>query len=450
MVIEPWDPRTRSYLDTRTGVPTRDAEAHLEQCLDAIATQDQQLHAFVTVDPEGARAAAAASAARWRDGRPLSPIDGIPVGIKDIIDVAGWPTRMHSALRADAPPARFDAACVAALRRAGAVVIGKTATTEFACGRSTDTVNPFAPARTPGGSSSGAGAAVGRGLIPASLATQTRASTIRPAAFCGAYGFKPTFGALNLGGVHPVAASFDHLGLIGASLEECWSVARVIAAHVGGGPGERPLAGPLTAPPAIPPARLAMVETQGLSESDVATRALFTAVAERLRTLGFEVIDRRTDVRVEALEQAIDGCDLLARELIGFEMRWPYWVYRDQDATALGDPIHRYLALADHFTAEDAALRMARRAAFTDAFSALDADVDLFVTLAAGPAPGGLAETGTRLFITPWTMAGLPSLSLPLFVLDGMPVGLQLAGWRHADARLIAHGRAIEAAIRTA
>lgn len=442
-----WERRTNAYLST-DGRPSVGPEAFVARCLGSIDKHDGQLHAFVSVNADGADEAASQSAERWHSGRPLSPIDGMPIGIKDIIDVAGWPTRMNSELRDDEPPVRYDAACVAGLRRAGAIIIGKTATTEFACGRSTDTVNPFDHSRTPGGSSSGAGAAVGYGLIPASLATQTRASTIRPAAYCGAYGYKPTYGSIHLGGVHPVAGSFDHLGLIAASLDELWCVARAIAAEVGGGPGQRPLTGPQRAPCAQRPTTIAMVETQGLAESDDATVALFRGVSEILNDAGFHVVDRRSDRRIQDLETSIEDCDQLARELIGFEMRYPYWNYRQRGDNVLGEPILRYLQLSDHFQASDVFVRTARRTALSNLYGTLSGDVDLAVTLAAGPAPKGLSETGTRLFITPWTTMGVPTVTLPLFELDGMPVGLQVSGYWHGDARLFAQAKYLEAALR--
>src|SRR5208337_58967 len=184
---------------------------------------------------------------RWRGGRPLSPIDGMPIGIKDIIETADMPTEQGSPLFVGWRTGR-DAASVAALREAGAVILGKAVTTEFASTEPRGTHNPWDTKRTPGGSSSGSAAAVGCGMVPAALGTQVVGSIIRPASFCGCVGYKPSVGAINRGG------SYDYFsqsctGLLAASLEDAWAAARETAARAGGDPGFAPLLGPLATPP---------------------------------------------------------------------------------------------------------------------------------------------------------------------------------------------------------
>src|SRR4051812_5310735 len=200
----------------------------LERCIVNVAAREKAVKAFVTLDLEAARKAADASTARYKAGKPLSMVDGCPVGIKDIMATADMPTQMGS------PPFKGwrsgqDAACVHALRRGGAIIFGKTVTTEFAIGYSGPTTNPFDSERTPGGSSSGTAAGVGSGMMPVGLGTQTQGSTLRPASYCGAVGYKPTLHALNLSGVHPLSSTHDHLGIIGATLADVWRVASQIS-----------------------------------------------------------------------------------------------------------------------------------------------------------------------------------------------------------------------------
>jgi Asp-tRNA(Asn)/Glu-tRNA(Gln) amidotransferase A subunit family amidase len=194
----------------------------LEKRLAVIEDLEQEVQAFTAIDIEGARKAADVSTTRYRDGRPLSQIDGMPVGIKDVIDTVDMPTQMGSPLFKEWRP-RFDAASVSALRKAGAAILGKTVTTEFAAVVPGPTRNPFDSSRTPGGSSSGSAAAVGIGMIPAGLGTQVIGSIIRPSSYCGCYGYKPTMGTVNRGG------SLDYMsqstqGVLAASLGDAWAV----------------------------------------------------------------------------------------------------------------------------------------------------------------------------------------------------------------------------------
>src|SRR3954470_11273092 len=227
----------------------------LERCLERVASREGEVKAFVVLNIEAARVAADAATARYRAGKPLSSVDGCPIGIKDIMDTRDLPTQMGSPAFKGWQPA-YDAACVHALREGGAVIVGKTVTTAFACGATNVTRNPHDPERTPGGSSSGSGAAVGGGMLPVALGTQTQGSVLRPAAYCGAFGFKPTHGVLPMQGVHPITLTHDHLGVIGATLDDIWRVASHISLTQGS-PGPPPLNGAAqTAPAARAPRRL--------------------------------------------------------------------------------------------------------------------------------------------------------------------------------------------------
>ena len=255
------------------------------------------------MNKDGAIAAADASTARWRDGKPLSPIDGMPIAIKDIIETADMPTGQGSPLW-EGTDSKRDSASVHALREAGAIIIGKTTTTEFAATHPWHkTQNPHDATRTPGGSSSGSAAAVGAGMVPAGLGTQVVGSILRPASFCGAVGFKPSVGAINRSGSH------DHFsqscqGAIGATLADTWAVLRAIADRAGGDPGFVGLAGDVDFARRAKPARLGVLETGGWSATTEGARKAFAAAKRRLAKAGVELHGRADDPDIEAVEQA--------------------------------------------------------------------------------------------------------------------------------------------------
>src|SRR5215469_2236096 len=276
-------PTMRPYLGETAGFASGKSTPRdfLERCLADLAAWEPKIGAFVSLNLDAARAAADAATARWRAGKPSSPVDGMPVGIKDIIETIDMPTEQGSPLFAGWRTER-DAAAVAALREAGAVIVGKTVTTEFAATVARGTRNPWDLSRTPGGSSSGSAAAVGAGLVPAALGTQVIGSTIRPASYCGCYGFKPTVGAINRGGSYD-CLSQSSTGTIAASLAEAWQVAYEIAIRAGGDPGFPGLAGPPAAPPARKPRKIAFLETAGWALASPGAKA---AIDDALRRLG--------------------------------------------------------------------------------------------------------------------------------------------------------------------
>ncbi|HEX7127454.1 MAG TPA: amidase [Thermodesulfobacteriota bacterium] len=437
-------PFTASVAAFREGRDT--PRAFLERCIETIETREGELKAFVVLDLDGARAAADASTKRYRDGRPLSPIDGCPVGVKDIIETADMPTQMNSPVYAGWRPGR-DAACVRALRLGGAVVLGKTVTTEFAIGRSGPTLNPLDPSRTPGGSSSGSAAAVGAGMASVALGSQTNGSTIRPASYCGIHGFKPTLGALPTGGMHPLSTTLDHLGVLGASLADVWAVARQMA-DVGGTPGSPGLPGRgHELPAAVPPKRLVRLYTKGWQEAELddATRAAFEEVAGRLRAAGVEIVDRSTDRELADLEALLDEHVDTSADILAYEMRWPYAEYVERHGEALGPRIRGLVARAAEITQDDYRRLLDVRRRVQAKVMELADRADGFVTLAAsGPAPRGLDFTGSRTFLIYWSWLGFPCFSLPLMQVEGLPVGLQLMGYAHADDALAARAVWIE------
>ena len=415
--------------------------ALLERCLDTIKAREAEIGAFVTLDIEGARAAADGSTERYREGRPLSPVDGCPFGVKDIIETAALPTQMNSPLFEGWRSGR-DAACVRALRQGGAIVLGKTVTTEFAAGRSGATVHPLDSSRSPGGSSSGSAAAVAAGMVPVALGTQAGGSTIRPASYCGLTGFKPTIGTFSMAGIHTTGPTLDHLGILASNLPDLWSAARQIG-NRGDLPGVRGLPGSGHAlPPAAAPSRFIHLHTAGWEELDGETIAAFDALVERMRAGGIEVSGRDDDRRIAALETTLDAGVDGRLDIMSWEMRWPFEEYVDHHATHVSDIVHDYVRRGRTLTRADyeAALRARRRV--QEVVAGFGEAADGFISLASsGPAPIGLGHTGSRTFLNYWSWLGNPSFSLPLMTVGGLPVGLQLIGFEGADDRLAALAR---------
>ena len=415
----------------------------LERYLGVIAAREAEVKAFVTLNLEGARQAADAATARYRAGRPLSAVDGCPVGVKDIMDTFDLPTQMGTPIYASWQP-RCDAACVHALRRGGAVIVGKTVTTAFATGVTNQTCNPHDLARTPGGSSSGSAAAVGAGMLPVALGTQTQGSTLRPASYCGAVGFKPTHGVLSMQGVHPISLTHDHLGVIGATLDDTWRIASHISLTQGS-PGQPFLDGAGDTPPAArQPRRLIRLYTKGWeSEVDVGTRAAFEALIEHLQEAGVEIVGRDTNADVAALEAALDGgFTERSVDITAYEMKWPYEQYARDHGNLLEPRIHARVARAAEITPQYYAELLAEKRAMRDRVHGVMAGSDGFITLAAsGPAPVGHDQTGSRTFLLYSSFLGLPAFSLPLMQSGGLPVGVQLMGAFGADGALAATAR---------
>ena len=412
---------------------------YLERCLHIIAERDPVIQAFVHCDVTLARQAADAASERYRQGRPRSLIDGCPVAIKDIIETANMPTQMNSAIYRDWESGR-DAACVYALRQSGAVIVGKTVTTEFASGASGPTCNPFDTSRTPGGSSSGTAAAVGAGMLPGGLGTQTAGSVLRPAAYCGAYGFKPTQGALNMGGIHPISNTHDTLGTITGSVEDCWRMARQIARLVGGTAPQAGLAGPDALNEAVRPQRLMRLYTDGWQEVDALSIDAFEGLIRQLKGQGIDVIDRNDDPDIAHLEDLLHGVAETAGIITAYERRWPYYDYyqrhRDKLSTYLQGQIETSFSLTD----DDFQAAVAQRTLIRQQVASLRAKADGFITFtASGPAPVGLQWTGSRSFQICWTLTATPSFTLPLLSVGGLPLGVQLMGFADQDETLARH-----------
>jgi len=437
-------PALRPYLAARAQFADgRDTpRAYLERCLAALDLWEPRIGAFVHLNIDGARAAADAATARWADGRPLSPLDGMPLGIKDIIETIDMPTENGSPLYAGWRSDR-DAASVVALREAGAVILGKTVTTEFAAREPRGTRNPWDVERTPGGSSSGSAAAVAAGMVSAALGTQVIGSTIRPASYCGCVGFKPTMGALNRGGSHD-NMSQSCTGLLAANLEDAWQVAYEIAIRAGGDPGFPGLIGPDAAPPAYKPRALAFLETAAWSGAEEGAKKLMQDVVSRLKHAGIEILTRHDEALVAATEDAIVDAASISQRINDWEGRWPLNTYRERDAEKLSGLALKRLANAEAMSLIEYRALLSARDRIRQVYREMGNLCGACVTLSAsGPAPLGLSFTGDASFAVPFSLLGVPAISLPLFWLAGLPLGLQVTGFDYRDAATFSIAAAI-------
>jgi Asp-tRNA(Asn)/Glu-tRNA(Gln) amidotransferase A subunit family amidase len=428
----------RSYVGAHTGFRSgadtpRD---FLERCLACVEEREKEIHAFVSTNIPAARAAADRSTERWRNGRALSAIDGMPIGIKDIIETADMPTEQGSPLFKGWRSAR-DSAAVSALREAGAVIVGKTVTTEFAAVHPGPTRNPWDTTRTPGGSSSGSAAAVAAGMVSAALGTQVIGSIIRPASYCGCYGYKPSVGSINRGG------SFDYLsqscaGVLAATLDELWIVAREISARAGGDPGFRGLSGPRNPPAAYQPKSIAILQTAGFSSLVPGAAKLFARFQKTLAGKGVHLLTRENTHAVADVEQAIVDAGTLSRKINAWEFRWPLNTYaRNLGVEGLSPVMRARLEEAEAMTLEEYQKLLLDRALCRDIYAQTAAMADAYITLSApGPAPIGLASTGDPTFAIPGSLLGVPAISMPVFEIDGLPLGLQVLGFNECDANL--------------
>ena len=410
----------------------------LERCLSVIAARDRTVKAFVSLNTAAARKAADAATKRYKAGKPLSPVDGCPVAIKDIIATADMPTQMNCPAFKGWQSGQ-DAACVAALRSGGAVMIGKTVTTEFAIGDSGPTTNPFDPERTPGGSSSGSAASVGAGMVPVALGTQTQASILRPASYCGAVGFKPTIGALHTAGIHPLSATCDHLGMLAGTLDDAWRVASHISLSIGS-PGNPFLNGAGAQSP-LPrkPRKLIRLYTRGWTEIDGGTEDAFNETIAALQFAGVPIASRDNDPGVARLEAALDAGVDGAIAIVAYEMKWPYEDYIARFGNVIGKRIHGLIDQARKMSPDDYEKLLENRRRVRHLVHETAGGADGYITLAAsGPAILGHDYTGSRTFLIYGSWLGLPAFSLPLLQVNGLPLGVQLLGAPGTDGALCA------------
>ena len=431
-VMRPYLAATQAFASGR-----QTPRQFLEASLALLEQWEPRIGAFVCTNLPAARATADRATAHWCDGKPLSAIDGMPVGIKDVIETVDMPTQMGSPLF-DGWRSEKDAACVRALRDAGAVIVGKTVTTEFAASEPRGTRNPWNPAHTPGGSSSGSAASVAAGIVSGALGTQVISSTVRPASYCGCVGFKPSVNALNREGSHDYQSQ-SCTGILGASLEDTWQIAYEIVSRVGGDAGTPGLHGPHAAPLPTKPRSLALLETAGWSVATAGAKERLADYVARLKSAGVDIQTRHNNESVGALEREMVNATELSHRCNGWETRWFLRDMRDRDASKLSRNIMERAGNYEDLTLAQHRADLKERARIRAVHAVLAAGCDACITLAApGPAPQGLSSTGNPEFGVPSSLLGVPAVSLPLFEVDGLPLGLQVLGYFDRDAEAFA------------
>ncbi len=412
------------------------SEDLVRACLECIDHDEQTVQAWMHIDPEYAVQQARQADEFRQTGADLGPLHGVPVGVKDIFDTYDMPTECGTPLFAGRQPTD-DAHAVAALREAGAIILGKTVSTELAVYFPGKTTNPNDPARTPGGSSSGSAAAVAANMVPLALGTQTNGSMIRPASFCGVYGFKPSFGAISRYGVLSLSRALDTVGVFARCVEDLALVTEPLIGFDERDPATRLRARPhlvaaaISEPPLAP--NLAFIKSPVWEQADADTRGAFTELADFLgdhcdevelpglfnSAVGWHRTIMNADLAKSLGRLHEDGKDKLSAKLQ--EM-----IEEGQSCLALD--YNRALDMIDVLYA-----------GLEQVFDRYDAIITPATT---GEAPLGLESTGDPIFCTLWTLMGLPAVSLPLLQgSNDMPIGVQLVGARNDDARLLRTAR---------
>lgn len=415
----------------------------VEACLHRIEAREPEVQAWTWLDGDHALEQAR-RLDQWRQsGRPVGPLHGLPVGLKDIIDTKGIPTENGTPIDAGRVPSE-DAWIVARLKAAGAIILGKTVTTECAFMHPGKTRNPHQPEHTPGGSSQGSAAAVAAGMVPLAIGTQTGGSIIRPAAFCGVVGLKPSFGLVPRTGVLTQSPFLDTLGVFARSVEDCALLAEVLAGHDPADPATEAVPMPrllsVAQSKAPVPPMFAFLRPPGWELAEGETRAALEELANVLGEQCFEVPFGGFD-EVAAIRQRINFAEM-AKCYYGLERRG-----RAQMSDVLRSAIDegKTILARDYLAALD--WRALLNAALDEVFERADA---ILCPAAPGPAPRGLESTGSAIFNGIWTLAGVPAVSLPVFTSEsGLPMGVQLVGRRGDDARLLRTARWLAAHLET-
>ena len=413
------------------------AEELVQSCLERIRAVEPTVQAWQYLDEDHALEQARAADERRRSGIGTGPLNGVPVGIKDIIDTVGMPTECGTVLHQGRQTAR-DAKVVATLRAAGAVILGKTVTTECAYFSPGKTRNPWNPDHTPGGSSSGSAAAVAAQMVPLALGTQTNGSVIRPGSFCGVYGFKPTHGLVPRSGILKLSRSLDHVGFFARSLEDVALIGEELIGYDEDDPdtgarGRIPLSGILGEEPPIAP----MIGFLKTPHWDRATQDTKDAFGELVEALGDRVEE------LELMPSAADAWEwqktiMEAEMASNLEAEWT----RGRDR--LSPQLRALIERGREIRAVDYQRALAGVPRILGSFDELfmeryDA---ILMPAAPGSAPKGLDSTGDPVFCSLWSLCGMPALTLPLLQDSaGMPIGVQLVGRRNFDARLLRTAR---------
>jgi len=408
-------------------------QASLERC----RAVDPQVQAWAFLDEDYALSQARAADAWKGEGRPIGALHGVPVGIKDIIDTADLPTEHGTVVHKGRTPSR-DAAVVSMLRAAGAVIMGKTITTELATYAPGKTRNPHNPEHTPGGSSSGSAAAVAAGMVPLAVGTQTNGSVIRPAAYCGVYGFKPTYGLIPRHGILKQSPALDQVGVFARTIDDVALICEQVVGYHEGDSATRPRARiPFCAVAAEEPPITPMIGFIKGPAWERATDETKAALAELVDLLG----DRGEEV--ELISTSADTLDW-HRTIMESEIAANYVYEWEKGRRRLSKSLRGQIERGRKITAFDYQQALVRIPPLVESLAELlytryDA---LLTPAAAGTAPEGLESTGDPAFCTIWTLCGMPALNLPLMRgANGLPLGVQLVGPRDGDARLLRTAR---------
>jgi Asp-tRNA(Asn)/Glu-tRNA(Gln) amidotransferase A subunit family amidase len=417
------------------------AEDVMRACLARVAEREKDVQAWAYIDPDYALAQAKAADAARAQGKGVGPLHGVPVGIKDIIDTADMPTENGSPIF-KGRRTNHDAACVAALRAAGAIIMGKTVTTELANTQPSKTRNPHNLEHTPAGSSSGSGAGVADFHVPLALGTQTGGSVIRPASFNGVYGLKPTLGLISRTGVLLQSHTLDTVGVYGRSVEDLALVTDALSAYDPADPVSYPrsqgslLAAARTEPPAKP--KFAFLRTPAWNQAEPAAQQAILGVVSKLGA----------GCREEELPAPFDRIIDLHLTVMNAEDLAYYGPLLEKSPQLLSDKLRNRLLEARDIKAHDYIKAVNARETIYGDVERLLGRYDAILCLAsAGPAPKGFETTGSPVFNGLWTYLGVPCVSLPRLTVNGMPMGVQLVGMRGDEGRLLRTARWLDAAL---
>lgn len=414
----------------------------VERCLEQIHAYDHRVQAWVAVDEEGARQSAREMEKRAKQGEYLGPLHGIPVGIKDIIDIEGVPTRCGSPLRKN-HRATADAPVVAGLRQAGAILLGKTVTVEFACFDPPPTRNPWDPElkHTPGGSSSGSAAAVAMGMCFGALGTQTGGSLVRPSSYCGIATCKPTFGRVATEGIVPVSHHLDHPGPMARTVDDLEVLLACLPRPSRFGWPGLPLEPPADDPTiGTRPPRLGLVEEWFLEGAGDTIRQATDTAVDQLREAGAKI-------ETVGLPQGFSEILSLHRRIMAVEAaayhREAFTHHREAYGPLISGLLEEGLGIRAEAYAAALEHQREARARAGELFDGLDA---LVMPSTDTTAPATLATTGGNRNQAPWSYLGVPVISIPCGIApDGMPAAIQLVQRHHAEPILFRVARWCEA-----
>ena len=422
---------------------------YLEKCIEQIANKEQDVKAFVTLNLETARQLADESSRRWKNARQLSLIDGMPVGIKDLLETFDMPTQMGCEAYNGYAPGN-DNALVWALRQAGCIIIGKTVTAELGGAHPGPTKNPFDLTRTPGGSSSGSAAAVAAGMVPVAIGSQVGGSIIRPAGYCGNFALKPSQGGLHRG--ERQTTSMSTHGPHAGSIEDMWQVAIEIAKRTGGDPGYLGLQGPPTPPQPIKPTSLIFLETEGWTSVDDETKEAFMQFLETCEKNKITIFKRKSSMLVEELELKINNASEIANSITSWENRWGYRNLINKTPEKVSERLKNTLKKAEAMTPEMYQRFILQRAYIRQAHKMCAPVADAIITLSCpGPAPKWSGDTDGRALVARPTgdpvfnfassLMGAPCVTIPMLSIDNLPVGIQIITQREEDAKATCYAR---------